>query len=179
MTEVKIMFADKEQTLSFEKLDLILGEQAPFLMSLSDGSQGELRLVISAAEVGEAGRNIPEFEEIDQAVQQTLCRILSASRPIKAKEHCLFEICFCDYIIYQIRNESFCSYDPEEIRQGKYLIVFERSKLLSHLDEITDAKQLGNDSFYPGKWAHYGIYTQNHVIDVISHCPPMISNLMK
>lgn len=173
------MFADKGQTLSLEKLDLLLGEQAPFLMSLSDGSQGELHLTIAAAKIGEADSNIPEFEGADQAVQQTLGRILSASRPIEPKEHRLFEICFRDYIIYQIRNESFCSYDPEEIRHGKYLIVFETSKLLSHLDEITDARQFDGDSFYPGKWTHYGIYTQNHVIDVVSHCPPTISIYMQ
>ena len=41
--------------LSFEKLDLMLGDHAPFLMSLSDGLQEELHIVIAAAEVGEVG----------------------------------------------------------------------------------------------------------------------------
>ena len=36
----------------FETLDTILGHDAPFLISMSDGLQEELRLVIAAAETG-------------------------------------------------------------------------------------------------------------------------------
>lgn len=162
-------------TLSFEELDLMLGDHAPFLMSLSDGLQEELHVIIAAAEVGEAGGNIPDFEGMDESTQQALHEILADTRPIEVNERQLFEICFRDYIIYQIRNESFWSGDPHEVRHGKYLITFEKSKLLSYLEEITDAQQLDDGSFYPGKWTHYGIYTQNHVIDIISHCPPDVS----
>ena len=161
-----------ENTLSFETLDLILGDHAPFLMSLSDGIQEELHIIIAAAKVGEIGSGIPDFEGVDKATQQALHEVLANTRPIEVNKHYLFEICFHDYIIYQIRNESFWSGDPHEVRYGKYLITFEQSKLLSHLEEITDAQQLDDGSFYPGKWAHYGVYTQNHVIDIISHCPP-------
>ena len=38
---------------------------------------------------------------------------------------------------------------------------------------ITEAQQLDDSSFYTGKWTHDGIYTQNHVIDVVSHCLPL------
>ena len=158
--------------ISFEELDLMLGNHAPFLMSLSDGLQEELHIVIAAAEVGDVGSNIPDFEGVNESTRQALHEILADTQPIKADERRLFEICFHDYIIYQIRNESFWSGDPHEVRHGKYLITFEKSKMLSHLEEITDAQQLDDGSFYPGKWAHYGIYTQNHVIDIISHCPP-------
>ena len=166
-------------TLSFEELDFALGDHAPFLMSLSDGLREELHIVISAAEVGNLGDNIPDFEDIDETTRQALQGILAKSRPIEINENCLVEICFHDYIIYQIRNESFWSGDPNEVRHGKYLVTFEKSKLLSHLEEITDAQLLDDGSFYPGKWTHYGIYTQNHVIDVISHCPPDVSRHIK
>ena len=166
-------------TLSFEELDLALGDHAPFLMSLSDGLQEELHIIISAAEVGNLGDNIPDFEDVDETTRQALQSILAKSRPIEINENCLFEICFHDYIIYQTRNESFWSGDPNEIRHGKYLITFEKSTLLSHLEEITDAQQLDDGSFYPGEWTHYGIYTQNHVIDVISHSPPDVSRYIK
>ena len=168
-----------EHRLSFEELDFALGDHAPFLMSLSDGLQEELHIIISAAEVGNLGDNIPDFEAVDETTRQALQGILAKSRPIEANENCLFEICFHDYIIYQIRNESFWSGNPNEIRHGKYLVTFEKSKLLSHLGEITDAQQLDDGSFYPGEWTHYGIYTQNHVIDVISHCPPDVSRHIK
>ena len=168
-----------EHTLSFEELDLILGKHAPFLIALSDGLQEELHIIISVAEVGDLSDNIPDLEDADETAKQTLQSILAKSRPIEINENCLFEICFHDYIIYQIRNESFWSGDPHEIRHGKYLITFEKSKLLSHLEEITDAQQLEGSSFYPGEWTHYGIYTQNHVIDVISYCSPDVSRYIK
>ena len=55
---------------------------------------------------------------------------------------------------------SFGSYFlREEIRKGKYLIIFEKSKLLDSLVQMTDARKLEDGSYYPGKWTHYGIYT--------------------
>ena len=38
-----------EHTLSFEELDPILGNYAPFLSEISDGPNNELRIIISAA----------------------------------------------------------------------------------------------------------------------------------
>lgn len=166
-------------TLTFENVDRMLGSHAPFLISLSDGMQEELHIVIAAAEVGAVRDNIPDFEGVNEAARQTLHKIMADTRPIEINERCLFEICFDNYILCQIRNESFCSFDPHEIRQGRYLITFDKSKLLSHLSEITDAQQLADGSFYPGKWTHYGIYTQNHVIDIVSHYPPAISRYTK
>ena len=159
----------------FEELDRIIGGHAPFLMSLSDGSREELRLVIAAAEVGKLGTNIPDFSDMGEATNKTLQEILAKARPIEINKQRQYEIRFQGYIIYQVRNESYCSFDPEEIRRGRYLITFEKSRLLSYLSRVTDAGQFGDGSFYPGKWTHYGIYTQNHVIDVISHTPPVIT----
>ena len=164
---------------SFEELDRMSGDYAPFLISLSDGVEGELRMIISAANVGDGGGNIANFEGIDEVTKQALNGILTNARPIEMNENCLIEICFNDYIIYQVRNESFCSYDSDEIRHGNHLITFEKSNLLSRLGEMTDAQQFDDGSFYPGKWTHYGIYTQNHVIDVVSHCQPVVSRYTK
>ena len=163
------------QNMKFEELDRIIGDHAPFLMSLSDGLQEELHLVIAAAKVGELGANIPEFSDTDEATRNTLQEILAKARPIEASEKRQYEICFPGYILYQVRDESYCSFDHEEVRHGKYLITFEKSELLSHLSSVTDACQFKDGSFYPGKWTHYGIYTQNHVIDVISHILPVIT----
>lgn len=159
----------------FEMLDTIFIGHAPFLISMSDGLQEELRLVIAAAEIGPVGGRIPELHESDEATRQALHKILADSRPIEINEQCVYEICFHEYILYQVRNESFCSYDPDEVGRGKYMVLFEKSKLLSRLGDFTDAQQLEDGTFYPGKWTHYCIRTQCHVIDVISHCPPTIS----
>ena len=76
-----------EHTLSFEELDLALGDHAPFLMSLSDGLQEELHVIISAAEVGNQGNNIPDFEDVDETTRQALQSILAKSRPIEINEN--------------------------------------------------------------------------------------------
>ena len=160
----------------FEELDWIIGDHAPFLMSLSDGQLEELRLVIAAAEVGEAGADVPDFSDMGEATNKPLQEILAKARPIEINERRQYEIYFQDYILYQVRDESYCSFDDhEEIRHGRYLITFEKSKLLYYLSGVTDVGQFDDGSFYPGKWTHYGIYTQNHVIDVISHIPPVIT----
>lgn len=160
----------------FEELDSVIGDHAPFLVSLEDGVREELRLVIAAAEVGEPGADVPDFSDMGEATNKSLQEILAKTRPIEINERRQYEIYFQDYILYQVRDESYCSFDDhEEIRHGRYLITFEKSKLLSYLSGVTDVGQLRDGSFYPGKWTHYGIYTQNHVIDVISHTPPIIT----
>lgn len=163
--------------MTFEMLDARLGGHAPFLISLSDGLQEELRVVIAGAEVGEPGAHIPDFADTDEATRRVLTEVLAATRPIEINEEHLYEICFHDYIIYQIRNESYSGYDEEAVGHGRYLITFEKSQFLSCLHRVTDAQVLDDGSYYPGKWVHYGICTQNHIIDVIAHEPPEISEV--
>ena len=81
------------------------------------------------------------------------------------------EIVFEDYILYQVRNESFCSYDPQETGTGRYLAVFEKSKLLDYLTVTVDAGLL---SLCDAPWKHYRISTQNQIIDVIAQAEPKV-----
>jgi len=86
----------------------------------------------------------------------------------------VIDIRFENYIMYQVRNESFSRID-RQTRQGRYMATYEQSFLLNHLSEITDAQQGDDGSFYPAKWKHYSIFTQNQVIDIISHCEPVLT----
>lgn len=61
-----------------------------------------------------------------------------------------------------------------EIHIGKHLIVFEKSKLLNYLSILTDAQRCDNGEFFPYQWQHYGVYTQKHIIDVVSHIEPQV-----
>lgn len=158
-----------EHEITFETLDRLLGDHAPFLVSLSDGPDNELRIIISPASIGEVGRR-----NVDPA-DSILHGILSKCSPITPAKNEQYEITFENYIIYQNRNESWATYFPEEIRCGTFLITFEKSRLLDSICEITDVVQFANGTWYPGSWKHYGIYTQNHVIDVVSHCHPVIT----
>ena len=161
---------------SFSEVDRILGSSAPFLVSLSDSLDGELRVVIAEASV-DIQEFVPEQSDSEEVASEAVQNVLKSTHSIIPRASVQYEIVFRDYIMYQTRNESYCSFDPEEIRRGKYLITFEESKLLSNVSNITDAQILSDETYYPGRWVHYGIYTQNHIIDVISHNAPSITVL--
>ena len=168
-----------DKTLTFEIWDATLGDHAPFLISLSDGLQEELRIIIAGVTVGNICANVPELEETDKTTKQALNEILAETQLIEVNEQQLYEIIFHNYIIYQVRNESFSSNGPEEVKHGRYLNTFEKSQFLSYLHVATDAQLLDDGSYYPGKWVHYGIYTQNQIIDVIAQDVPDILKIRK
>lgn len=66
---------------------------------------------------------------------------------------------------------------PKKFVMVSILIIFEKSKLLSQLSIFTDAHQFDDGSYYPGEWKCYGIYTQNHIIDIIAQDVSVISVL--
>lgn len=137
------------------------GPDAPFLRELREGGENELRLTIRCA------RPAPEVPP-ETTGRPPLDRILRRCTPILPDPAREMEIVFPDYLLYQVRNESFCSFDPSEVRQGRYLCIFQRSKLLEHLTAVTDSALL------PAPWTHYGIFTQNQIIDVISQTEPQV-----
>ena len=153
--------------LTFESLDRELNNaHGLFLTELNANQDNELRISFSPGKEADG--------TVNHKVVEVYEKLLESCVAIVPDEDCLYEIMFDDYIIYQIRNESFSSYDPDEIKHGHNLIKFEKSKLLDYLRVSTDAQQLGSGEYYPGKWEHYGIYTQNHIIDVISLCHPKV-----
>lgn len=156
--------------ISFSDAIRILEQEpnAPFLCEINEEDDNELHIIISCSEIIH-NKDIPEHSD-----NTVLDEILQDCKPIKPSKIRKFELVFEDYIIYQVRNESYCSYDPSEIRIGKYLIEFEKSKLLDYLSISTYAQQLDNGEFFPYQWKHYGVYTQNHIIDIISHINPQI-----
>lgn len=165
---------ERTSEMTFEELDQAL-DDTPFLVSLGDGLEEELRIVIAGSAVGEVGTVQPDLEGMTEEEAQAIQGILAKCCPIEMDEKNQYELCFRDYIVYQVRNESYCGYDKEEVRHGRYLIRFESSKLLDRLGDIVPyVCQFEDGTYFPGKWVHYGIYTWQHTIDIISHNPPVI-----
>ena len=77
-------------------------------------------------------------------------------------------------VLYQMRNESYSSFGGYGIWEGRYLIRFRRSRLLDALPRLTDCFMGADGTCYPGGWPHYGVYMQNHILDVISTETPVI-----
>ena len=153
---------------TFPQADALLGDRAPFLSVLEESPDNELRIKINAAYVGEM-----EPEMLD-GLNQPVASVVSKCRPILPSSR-VIDIRFENYIMYQVRNESFFQFEPKSTRHGNYLATYDQSFLLNHLSEITDAQQGDDGSFYPAPWTHYSIFTQNQVIDIISHCEPVVS----
>ena len=145
------------------------GKHAPFLISLSEEPDNALKLVISLSYAGEKGSDVSELPALSE--------ILKECRPIYPDKNQTYEILFEQYILYLNRNESYTSWDNSEIYKGKYFILFEKSQLLTILPVLTDCQILSDGTYYPGKYQHYGIYCQNHIIDVISCHEPLIKKL--
>lgn len=158
--------------MTFEQLDkkLEYALYAPFMLSLSEGADNELTVRIAPSYAGD-----PHETTEDEEPNPALRELLNKSRPLLPDEKRVYEITFENYIIYQVGNESYCSGDPNDRFSGKFLRIYESSALLNKLGELTDAQLLEDGSHYPGKWTHYGIVTQNHIIDVISLCKPCVN----
>lgn len=156
----------KEQ-VTFNYCDELLGDKAPFLRSLSDNPAAELTIEIERAVIGNVMGKRKWFPD-------SIGAILEKSRPVTADESVRITIQFPRYILYQVRDESWSAWDPRGVWEGKYLRIFSESGLLQRIETETTVCRDG-DSYLPGKWRHYGIYTQNHVVDVISHIEPVMT----
>ncbi len=153
--------------ISFGSCDDLLGDHAPFLKSLSDNSSVELTVVIERAAVGNV---VGERKNCLGPVGAVLAKV----RPVTADKSLGITIRFPRYILYQVRNESWSAYNEREVWSGNYLRIFSKSNLLDRVEDDTIACHDGN-SYFPGEWRHYGIYTQNHIVDVISHEEPVVT----
>ena len=77
-----------------------------------------------------------------------------------------------------MRNESYTVWDDYEIRRGRALILFERSRLLDYLGTVLTCGKRNSGDWYPGEYRHYGIYTEDQIIDVIAHTEPQIRRIV-
>lgn len=141
-------------------------EKGTFLVKLEEGEDNNLTIIIALSYTGEKGEDIP------QATNGVLKNIFKNTIPVYKDWQNVYEIYFDSYVMYQVRNESFTSFDKEEIRCGKRLIIFEKSKLLDYVKTVIWA-----DEKYFGEYKHYGIYTENQIIDVISQTEPKVKKL--
>ena len=145
---------------------------APFLLSLEDTPDNVLRIVIAFPMEGEEGADIDDFPE---PYKSRVEDILIHSRPVSEDPNQVYEIVFDDYVIYQNRNESYTVWDDYEIRRGNYLIIFEKSRLLDYYEDVLF--DFDDEETKREKRKHYGIYTENHILDVISNSEPRIQKI--
>ena len=145
---------------------------APFLLSLEDTPDNVLRIVIAFPKEGEEGADLDNFPEPYKSRVEDM---LIHSRPVYEDMDQVYEIVFDDYVIYQNRNESYTVWDDYEIGRGNYLIIFEKSRLLDYYEDVLF--DFDDEETKREKRKHYGIYTENHILDVISNSEPRIQKI--
>lgn len=144
---------------------------APFILSISDNSDNELIIVIALPKRGENADDLDTGINNDNPDFQ---KMLLNSYPIYEDTNRVYEIRFESYIIYQCRNESYTYWQEDEVRKGNYLIIFKKSNFLDYYEKVIF--DFDSDDWKINR-KHYGIYTENHIIDVISNKPPIITKL--
>lgn len=144
----------------------------PFMLSLEDTPDNVLRIVIAFPMEDEEGADLDNFPE---PYKSRVEDILIHAKPVYEDMEQVYEIIFDDYIIYQNRNESYTSWDDYEVRKGKYLIIFEKSRLLDYYEDVLF--DFDDEETKRNKRKHYGIYTENHILDVISNSEPSVRKI--
>ena len=164
-----LLYMQLKKSISFAEASRQISEDrhGPFLCDLREDCDNRLVITICRSQTN------PEAQP-EQTGNAAFDSILEQCTPIEPDELQTMEIVFENYIIYQVRNESYCSYDPDEKRIGKYLSVFEKSKLLDALPLLTDAVRFEDGTYFTDVWKHYGIDTQNQIIAVVSHAEPKV-----
>ena len=155
-----------------------LGEKiAPFMHAMTDNLDHELRIVVGASVVGEPAGKV-DLEEWPQSVRENiegsekLQDMISHMSDVWGSTEDVWEIDIDGYVLLMERDESYTTWDDYEIRKGWWLIEFERSRLLDDLAHYTFA-----DNRYPGPLKHYGIYCEDHLVDVVTNVTPVVRKL--
>ena len=136
-----------------------------FLEEIGEPVDNELRLKIIEAQPGGAPG------PLDHAGDEFLQELLRTASSIEPSPGCkIFELHWPSYIAYSVRDESYCSFDEYEQFDGGLFKRYTRSRYLDFVASATFA-----DASYPGPFVHYGIFCQNHVIDVVSMESPIVA----
>lgn len=139
---------------------------APFLIKAIEEENDNLKFIVALPTEGQKGTDIDDIEI------SALKKILSESTPIYPNKNNLYKIVFENYILHQTRNESYTIWDNYEVRKGKYFIIFEKSRLLDYISQLVEIGLV--EYLFPNGYKHYGIYCQNHIIDIITTKAPVI-----
>lgn len=151
-----IAFGANDQTMT----------RPPHVVQLQDAPGNVLRILVALTKQGRP----PCTDDLEPKLRQ----VLSQTVALCPDEEQIYEITFEGYILYQVGNESYCGWEPDEQSAGRYFLIFDRSRLLERLGEFSDCQQLSDGTLYPGPWKHYGIHALDHIINVVSAYEPII-----
>ena len=141
-------------------------DNMPYILNINDNVDNVLKIIVSLPYSGEKG------SEASNTGNKDLDEILKKAYPVLIDYNEIYEITFESYIMYQTRNESFAYLYENSKVLGEYFTIIKNSSYLKMVKSIT----FYNDIF-DNKYMHYGIFSWNHVVDIISAEEPKIVKL--
>ncbi|WP_455037339.1 hypothetical protein [Leptotrichia massiliensis] len=141
-------------------------DNMPYILNINDNIDNVLKIIVSLPYSGEKG------SEASNTGNKDLDEILKKAYPVLIDYNEIYEITFESYIMYQTRNESFAYLDENSKVLGEYFTIIKNSSYLKMVKSITFYNDIFDD-----KYMHYGIFSWNHVIDIISAEEPKIVKL--
>ncbi|MBE6704547.1 MAG: hypothetical protein E7583_04735 [Ruminococcaceae bacterium] len=141
----------------------------PFLVSIADVNaeifRNTLKIVIA----------IPRYGEKSEGVDKEEDKIFHEAIPVYPDADNMYEIVFEDYVAYQSTNEYYAGKRKDDF-SGRYLVIYGGSGFLNDILEETVAKGYAKLGSIEAP-LHYGIFTESHIIDVVSHIKPIIKKI--
>lgn len=142
----------------------------PFIYKIMDTGSNVLKIIVG----------LPK--EIETVIQNTddkeLDEIMNKAKTVVLDEENMYGIIFEDYIIYQIRNESFAyPSDDIEVYEGNWFRIYKNSNFIEFMKKVTWYDVVAGSGFE--NYKHYEIIANNHVIDIISANEPEIVKVIK
>ena len=141
-------------------------DNMPYILNINDNIDNVLKIIVSLPYSGEKG------SEASNTGNKNLDEILKKAYPVLIDYNEIYEITFESYIMYQTRNESFAYPDENSKISGEYFTIIKNSSYLKMVKNITFYNDIFDD-----KYMHYGIFSWNHVVDIISAEEPKIAKL--
>ena len=141
-------------------------DNMPYILNINDNIDNVLKIIVSLPYSGEKG------SEASNTGNKDLDEILKEAYPVLIDYNEIYEITFESYIMYQTRNESFAYPDENSKISGEYFTIIKNSSYLKMVKNITFYNDIFDD-----KYIHYGIFSWNHVVDIISAEEPKIVKL--
>ena len=139
-------------------------DNMPYILNINDNIDNVLKIIVSLPYSGEKG------SEASNTGNKNLDEILKKAYPVLIDYNEIYEITFESYIMYQTRNESFAYPDENSKVLGEYFTIIKNSSYLKMVKSITFYNDIFDD-----KYMHYGIFSWNHVIDIIAAEEPKIA----
>ena len=141
-------------------------DNMPYILNINDNIDNVLKIIVSLPYSGEKG------SEASNTGNKNLDEILKKAYPVLIDYNEIYEITFESYIMYQTRNESFAYPDENSKISGEYFTIIKNSSYLKMVKNITFYNDIFDD-----KYIHFGIFSWNHVVDIISAEEPKIVKL--